>query len=131
MSSAPLPNEERLVPLSALKGRGTAWAIAHRFSSDQREAFDDGWETLGRAAAEAASPPPTRVLDERVREILASNDSPDIGFDLSINPYRGCEHGCIYCYARPTHAFLNLSPGLDFETRCAPRSRARAMCRRC
>jgi DNA repair photolyase len=117
MSSAPLPNEERLVPLAALKGRGTAWAIAHRFSSDQREAFDDGWETLGRAAAEAASPPPTRVLDERVREILASNDSPDIGFDLSINPYRGCEHGCIYCYARPTHAFLNLSPGLDFETR--------------
>jgi DNA repair photolyase len=59
----------------------------------------------------------TQVIEERVKTILAGNDSPDIGFDLSINPYRGCEHGCIYCYARPTHSYLNLSPGLDFETR--------------
>jgi DNA repair photolyase len=117
MSSASLPGEEQLVPLAALKGRGTAWAIAHRFDREQRDEFDDGWDTLGQAAAEGAAPPRTHVLDERVREILARNDSPDIGFDLSINPYRGCEHGCIYCYARPTHAYLNLSPGLDFETR--------------
>jgi DNA repair photolyase len=61
--------------------------------------------------------PQTQVIEERVKTILAGNDSPDIGFDLSINPYRGCEHGCIYCYARPTHSYLNLSPGLDFETR--------------
>ena len=61
--------------------------------------------------------PATQVLEERVKTILAANDSPDIGFDRSINPYRGCEHGCIYCYARPTHSYLNLSPGVDFETR--------------
>jgi DNA repair photolyase len=109
--------EEHILPLAALKGRGTAWAIAHRFSADRREAFDDGWDTLAQPAADAPAPPATQVLEERAREILARNDSPDIGFDLSINPYRGCEHGCIYCYARPTHAYLNLSPGLDFETR--------------
>ncbi len=61
--------------------------------------------------------PGTEVTLEQARSILSANDSPDIGFDLSINPYRGCEHGCIYCYARPTHSYLNLSPGLDFETR--------------
>jgi DNA repair photolyase len=61
--------------------------------------------------------PGTQLIEEQVRGILSGNDSPDIGFDLSINPYRGCEHGCIYCYARPTHSYLNLSPGLDFETR--------------
>jgi DNA repair photolyase len=111
------PEEEHRLPLAALKGRGTAWAIAHRFSGDRREAFDDGWSTLAQSAADAPAPPVTQVLEERVREILARNDSPDIGFDLSINPYRGCEHGCVYCYARPTHSYLNLSPGLDFETR--------------
>ncbi len=92
------------VPLRELKGRGTAC-----------------WSTLEEAAlAEASSEAPlpaTQLREERVRSILAGNDSPDIGFDLSINPYRGCEHGCIYCYARPTHSYLNLSPGLDFETR--------------
>jgi DNA repair photolyase len=67
--------------------------------------------------AEVQVAPGTSVIEEQVRSILAANDSPDIGFDLSINPYRGCEHGCIYCYARPTHSYLNLSPGLDFETR--------------
>jgi DNA repair photolyase len=99
------------------KGRGTVWAIEHRFDPRQRDAFDDGWGTLEQAAQEERLSPQTQVLEENVRAILASNDSPDIGFDLSINPYRGCEHGCIYCYARPTHSFLNLSPGLDFETR--------------
>jgi DNA repair photolyase len=103
--------------LAPVKGRGTVWALEHRFSRDAREAFDDGWGTLEQAAREEAVAPGTQILEERVKTILAGNDSPDIGFDLSINPYRGCEHGCIYCYARPTHSFLNLSPGLDFETR--------------
>ncbi len=104
-------------PVNALKGRGTVWAIEHRFSSQTRDDFDDGWGTLEQAAQEEHAAPATQVLEENVRSILAANDSPDIGFDLSINPYRGCEHGCVYCYARPTHSFLNLSPGLDFETR--------------
>jgi len=105
------------LPPEPIKGRGTTWELAHRFSKDEREAYDDGWGTLEQSVQAQALPPSTQVLEERVKTILASNDSPDIGFDLSINPYRGCEHGCIYCYARPTHSYLNLSPGLDFETR--------------
>ena len=104
-------------PAAALKGRGTMWALEHRFSTDTRSEFDDGWGTLEQAAAAERLPPATQVLEEQVGRILSGNDSPDIGFDLSINPYRGCEHGCIYCYARPTHSYLNLSPGIDFETR--------------
>ncbi|HEU5296146.1 MAG TPA: PA0069 family radical SAM protein [Burkholderiaceae bacterium] len=100
-----------------VKGRGTTWAIEHRFSADRREAFDDGWGTIEQVAHEEQLRPGTQVIEERVKSILSGNDSPDIGFDLSINPYRGCEHGCVYCYARPTHSYLNLSPGLDFETR--------------
>jgi DNA repair photolyase len=103
--------------LAPVKGRGTVWALEHRFSRDAREAFDDGWGTLEQAAHEETLAPATQIIEEQARSILAANDSPDIGFDLSINPYRGCEHGCIYCYARPTHSYLNLSPGLDFETR--------------
>lgn len=98
------------------KGRGTVWALEHRFSSDRREAFDDGWGTLEQAVRAEEAPPATRIIEQRVKTILTGNDSPDINFDVSINPYRGCEHGCIYCYARPTHSYLNLSPGLDFET---------------
>ena len=109
---------------SLLKGRGTAWSLAHRFNQDQRQACDDGWGSLDQAVAEQRLPPATRVLEEQVKTILAGNDSPDIGFDLSINPYRGCEHGCIYCYARPTHSYLNLSPGLDFETRIIAKTNA-------
>jgi DNA repair photolyase len=105
------------IPLAAVKGRGTTWALEHRFSSSQHVAEDDGWGTLDQAAQEERAAPGTRIIEERARSILTGNDSPDIGFDLSINPYRGCEHGCIYCYARPTHSYLNLSPGLDFETR--------------
>ena len=99
------------------KGRGTVWAIEHRFSEHSRDDFDDGWGTLQEEATAEPASPLTQVLEENVRGILSGNDSPDIGFDLSINPYRGCEHGCVYCYARPTHSYLNLSPGLDFETR--------------
>jgi DNA repair photolyase len=105
------------MPREALKGRGTAWAIEHRFTSEHHEAFDDGWGTLEQAAQEEQAAPQTQIIEQQVRTILAGNDSPDIAFDLSINPYRGCEHGCIYCFARPTHSYLNLSPGLDFETK--------------
>lgn len=101
----------------AQKGRGTVWALEHRFSQDTRQELDDGWGTLQQAAQEEQAAPDTVITNETVGRILSSNDSPDVGFDLSINPYRGCEHGCIYCYARPTHSWLNLSPGIDFETR--------------
>ena len=104
-------------PVGALKGRGTVWALEHRFSTNQHSDFDDGWGTLEQAALRQQLAPDTQVLEEDVTRILSGNDSPDIGFDLSLNPYRGCEHGCIYCYARPTHSYLNLSPGIDFETR--------------
>jgi DNA repair photolyase len=119
-----MPGPRRVIELieakpapEALKGRGTAWAISHRFSSTLSDEFDDGWGSLQHDADAISAAPPTQVIDEQVRSILSPNDSPDIGFDLSINPYRGCEHGCIYCYARPTHSYLNLSPGIDFETR--------------
>ena len=114
------------VPLTAVKGRGAATRLAHRFARDAREAFDDGWEVVEE---EGASPPRTEVTWETARSIIASNDSPDIHFDRSINPYRGCEHGCIYCYARPTHSYLNLSPGLDFETRIIAKRNAAQLLR--
>ncbi len=104
-------------PAPVLKGRGTAWAIAHRFEKDAREAIDDGWGTLDQEARAEHLAPGTTVVEEHAKRILSTNDSPDINFDVAINPYRGCEHGCIYCFARPTHSYLNLSPGLDFETR--------------
>jgi len=100
-----------------MKGRGTVWAIEQRFSKQTSEPCDDGWGTLEQAAHEEQLSPGTQVIEERVKAILSSNDSPDISFDLSINPYRGCEHGCVYCFARPTHSYLGMSPGLDFETR--------------
>ena len=103
--------------LSAVKGRGTVWAIEHRFSKACHESFDDGWGTADQSAGEEFVPPQTTIIEERVKSVLAANDSPDLSFDLSVNPYRGCEHGCVYCFARPTHSYLNLSPGLDFETR--------------
>jgi DNA repair photolyase len=104
-------------PAVAGKGRGSFWAIEHRFRPTRTEAEDDGWGDPGQDALEQPLAPRTQVIEEHARSILSGNDSPDIGFDLSINPYRGCEHGCIYCYARPTHSYLDLSPGLDFETR--------------
>ena len=100
-----------------IKGRGTTWSIAHRYTRQPSESFDDGWGTLEQAASVEQLPVATQIIEERVKSILSSNDSPDISFDLSVNPYRGCEHGCIYCFARPTHSYLNMSPGLDFETR--------------
>lgn len=105
------------IPLQALKGRGVAHRQPHRFERDQRAAFDDGWGTLDAAADEGAAPPATEVTWEDCKSAITRNDSPDIGFQLGLNPYRGCEHGCVYCYARPSHSYLNLSPGLDFETK--------------
>ena len=99
------------------RGRGTAWSIVHRFDRVQCSAFDDGWAQEGHAPEAPAPGGVTELREELARDILAANDSPDIPFELAVNPYRGCEHGCIYCYARPTHGYLDLSPGLDFETR--------------
>ena len=96
-----------------LKGRGARSNAASRYDQEKRVRFDDGWTT------EDDTPPPikTEIIRDSTRTIIARNDSPDISFDRSINPYRGCEHGCIYCFARPTHAYLGLSPGLDFESK--------------
>jgi DNA repair photolyase len=104
------------LPLSAIKGRGSASRLAHRFEKDSRSAWDDGWGTLDEQA-QSQEKFQTHVTFENARTAISRNDSPDIHFDYAVNPYRGCEHGCVYCYARPTHSYLNLSPGLDFETR--------------
>ena len=107
------------IPLQAVKGRGAATRIAHRFERDVRDAFDDGWHSPGAQEEDMidSTAPKTEVRFEDVKSVLTRNDSPDIPFDCSLNPYRGCEHGCIYCFARPTHSYLNMSPGLDFETK--------------
>jgi DNA repair photolyase len=97
----------------ARKGRGALSNDASRFDAERRIPFDDGWGT----ADEEPVPLQTILTADTTRTIIARNDSPDVGFDRSINPYRGCEHGCVYCFARPTHAYLGLSPGLDFESR--------------
>ena len=95
-----------------LRGRGAAVNPMPRFDRYQREAFDDGWQ-----AFEDLPPFATEVQIDKSRTVISRNDSPDLPFDQSINPYRGCEHGCVYCFARPTHAYLGLSPGLEFETK--------------
>lgn len=105
------------LPITAIKGRGAATRIAHRFERDQRSAFDDGWGAWDALADTASPAVATQVIWEDAKSVITHNDSPDIYFDHSLNPYRGCEHGCVYCYARPTHSFLGLSPGLDFETK--------------
>jgi DNA repair photolyase len=94
-------------------GRGAVSNPTGRFEAHKAEAVDDGWGSLD----EELPPLRTEVRPDPARSIIARNQSPDVGFSQSINPYRGCEHGCIYCYARPSHAYVNLSPGLDFETK--------------
>jgi DNA repair photolyase len=105
--------------------RGARSFVAGRFETLAREPFDDGWTPEEKDAAELQ----TSVTEERARSIISRNDSPDIGFAQSINPYRGCEHGCIYCYARPSHAYLELSPGLDFETKLFAKTNAAELLR--
>ena len=101
---------------SAHRGRGATINPPSRFDRQEAAPFDDGWSTL--AADLADLPPlPTTLTRDASRSVISWNDSPDIGFDRAVNPYRGCEHGCVYCYARPTHAYLGYSPGLDFETK--------------
>ncbi|AGS20731.1 radical SAM domain-containing protein [Rhizobium etli] len=100
------------VEVDRRRGRGAGLNPTGRFEALQRETFDDGWQTL-----EELPPFKTEVQIEKPRTAITRNESPDISFDRSINPYRGCEHGCIYCFARPTHAYMGLSAGLDFETK--------------
>lgn len=99
--------------METAKGRGARSNASGRYEPEQHQSFDDGWTQDDSEAA----PLRTTLTPENARTIIARNDSPDIGFDRSINPYKGCEHGCIYCYARPSHAWMGLSPGLDFESR--------------
>ena len=109
-------DEDAYKAQAPIKGRGAASHIAGRFESTTKIGIDDGWQS----AYEALNERPrlrTEVTEERARKVISRNDSPDVGFSASVNPYRGCEHGCVYCFARPSHAYLNLSPGLDFETR--------------
>src|SRR5262245_23711835 len=94
------------------RGRGTVSNASGRYEPVARITFDDGWQSL-----EDLPPFKTTVSIDATRKIITRNESPDISFDRSINPYRGCEHGCVYCFARPTHAYLGLSPGLDFESK--------------
>ncbi len=100
------------VPLDLRRGRASAINPTGRFEAKTRHGFDDGWNSI-----EDLPPFKTEVQIERPRKIITRNTSPDISFDRSINPYRGCEHGCVYCFARPTHAFMGLSAGLDFESK--------------
>jgi DNA repair photolyase len=99
--------------IQATRGRGARSNASGRFESQGREAFDDGWTPDDLEPAQLI----TTVTAEKAKVIITHNDSPDVGFSASINPYRGCEHGCIYCYARPAHAYMGLSPGLDFESK--------------
>jgi len=117
------------------RGRGATFNPANRFRREGREAYDDGWaQPTGDAEADPEPVPlgsqiTTTVAIQPARTIIARNASPDIPFNQSINPYQGCEHGCVYCYARPTHAFHDLSPGLDFETRLFAKPNAPALLR--
>ena len=107
-----------MLPDRPKKGRGAVSNPDNRYETTGRVALDDGWGSAEAAAeGETEAPLRTVVLADSSRSVIARNDSPDVPFDKSINPYRGCEHGCIYCFARPSHAYLGMSPGLDFETR--------------
>ena len=117
--------------LKARKGRGAVSNLQGRHELLARAGFDDGWGVDGlEAAGEAAPAWKTQVSDEQARSILTRNASPDLPFNVSLNPYRGCEHGCIYCFARPTHSYLGLSPGLDFESRIYAKVNAPELLRR-
>lgn len=108
-------------PQAPLKGRGAASQVAGRFEKSTTVGEDDGW---GSVYDEEPIRLTTTVTEESARSIISRNDSPDVGFSQSINPYRGCEHGCVYCFARPSHSYLGLSPGLDFETKLTAKTNA-------
>ena len=112
-------------PPVARKGRGAVGNPTGRFEPQVREVFDDGWHLPTEE-----QPLRTTLSVDRARTVITRNQSPDLGFDRSINPYRGCEHGCVYCFARPTHAYLGLSPGLDFESKLFVKPEAPALLRK-
>lgn len=112
-----------------MKGRGAVSNLQGRYEVDLREAFDDGWNPAASDEREDAPVIRTDVVMEQARSILTRNASPDVPFNVSLNPYRGCEHGCIYCFARPTHSYLGLSPGIDFESRIFAKANAAALLR--
>src|SRR5205823_9178504 len=101
--------------------RGTELRPQNRFESTSLEAFDDGWDSPDRIELPVVQ---TEFLDDHSKSILAKNDSPDLGFSYSVNAYRGCEHGCAYCYARPTHEYLGFNAGIDFETKIVVKENA-------
>src|SRR3982075_805410 len=109
---SPFPELSAAIERERRRGRGAQSNDSGRFEAEARVVFDDGWQSL-----DELPPFKTTVAVDTARKVITRNDSPDIGFDRSINPYRGCEHGCVYCSARPPHAYLGLSPGLDFESR--------------
>ena len=109
---SPFTEIEVAIDRERRRGRGAQSNVSGRYETEARTAFDDGWQSL-----DDLPPFKTTVAVDTARKVITRNDSPDIGFDRSINPYRGCEHGCVYCFARPSHAYLGLSPGLDFESK--------------
>ena len=120
--------EDIFPDVTVRKGRGAASNRSGRFEAEARFALDDGWG--GGAAMDPDLPPlRTEILPDNAKTVIARNASPDVPFNQSINPYRGCEHGCVYCFARPSHAYLGLSPGLDFETRLFAKHDAAALLR--
>ncbi|MFZ6647094.1 PA0069 family radical SAM protein [Undibacterium sp. TJN25] len=141
MPKHPLPEDiepQPLVPmLRAQKGRGAVSNMQGRYEVHAREKFYDDWsdrevidDSSDSAETDAPRPWKTQVLEETAKTILTRNQSPDIPFSISLNPYRGCEHGCIYCFARPTHSYLGLSPGLDFESKIYAKVNAPELLRR-
>lgn len=124
---ADLQGEEAtaLVNADRRRGRGARSNLTGRFEADARAEFDDGWESLGELDAFK-----TEVFEDAAKSVISRNDSPDVSFGSSINPYRGCEHGCIYCYARPSHCYLGHSAGLDFETKLYAKTHAAALLER-
>lgn len=131
---ASVPGSDQSARKPAIKGRGALSNLQGRFEHQLREDFDDGWGA-GRNDDEESpedqpAAPKTQITEEIARSILTRNQSPDIPFNVSLNPYRGCEHGCVYCFARPTHSYLELSPGLDFETRLFAKVNAAELLRR-
>ena len=112
-------SEERSIPHAVRRGRGTLSNVSSRYEKFAKTPFDDGWQSLDDLPIFK-----TAVTTETAKKIVTRNQSPDISFDRSINPYRGCEHGCTYCFARPTHAFMGLSPGLDFESKLFAKTNA-------